>query len=33
MLPNWEYFCFYPMSKRRAVDQNWYALDFKNAAS
>lgn len=28
VLPNWEYFCFYPMSKRRAVEQNWYALDF-----
>jgi peroxiredoxin len=26
-LPPWEYFCFYPMSKRRAVGQNWYALD------
>ncbi len=21
-------FCFYPMSKRRAADHNWYALDF-----
>jgi chlorite dismutase len=29
VLPDWEYFCFYPMSKRRAVGQNWYALDFK----
>ena len=29
VLPNWEYFCFYPMSKRRAVEQNWYALDFQ----
>ena len=29
VLPEWEYFCFYPMSKRRAVEQNWYALDFK----
>jgi hydrogen peroxide-dependent heme synthase len=28
VLPEWEYFCFYPMSKRRAVEQNWYALDF-----
>jgi peroxiredoxin len=28
-LPEWEYFCFYPMSKRRAVEQNWYALDFQ----
>ena len=22
-------FCFYPMSKRRAADDNWYALDFE----
>jgi chlorite dismutase len=22
-------FCFYPMSKRRAADHNWYALDFE----
>jgi chlorite dismutase len=29
VLPEWEYFCFYPMSKRRAPEQNWYALDFK----
>ena len=29
VLPEWEYFCFYPMSKRRAVEQNWYALDFQ----
>ena len=28
-LPPWEYFCFYPMSKRRAVEQNWYALEFQ----
>lgn len=27
-LPNWPVLCFYPMSKRRAVGQNWYALDF-----
>jgi len=26
VLPEWEYFCFYPMSKRREVGQNWYAL-------
>lgn len=25
-LPTWEVFCFYPMSKRRQVDQNWYEL-------
>lgn len=29
VLPEWEYFCFYPMSKRRGVGQNWYALDFQ----
>jgi chlorite dismutase len=28
VLPEWEFFCFYPMSKRRAPGQNWYALDF-----
>lgn len=27
-LPDWPVLCFYPMSKRRAVGQNWYALDF-----
>lgn len=27
-LPPWPVLCFYPMSKRRAVGQNWYALDF-----
>lgn len=27
VLPDWEYFCFYPMSKKREVGQNWYALD------
>jgi peroxiredoxin len=26
VLPEWEYFCFYPMSKRREPGQNWYAL-------
>ncbi len=29
VLPDWEYFCFYPMSKRRAVEQNWYALEYQ----
>jgi peroxiredoxin len=29
VLPDWEYFCFYPMSKRREPTQNWYALDFQ----
>lgn len=28
VLPNWEVFCFYPMSKRRNPDQNWYELSF-----
>lgn len=26
MLPTWEVFCFYPMSRRRTPGQNWYAL-------
>jgi peroxiredoxin len=29
VLPEWEYFCFYPMSKRRVPGQNWYALGFE----
>ena len=29
VLPEWEFFCFYPMSKRRGPGQNWYALDFE----
>ena len=29
VLPDWEYFCFYPMSKRREPGQNWYALEFE----
>jgi peroxiredoxin len=29
VLPDWEYFCFYPMSKRRDPEQNWYALPFE----
>lgn len=28
-LADWPVFCFYPMSKRRAAGQNWYALDFQ----
>jgi peroxiredoxin len=28
-LPEWEYFCFYPMNKKREAGQNWYALDFQ----
>ena len=27
-LPEWQVFCFYPMSKRRNVGANWYANDF-----
>ncbi len=27
VLPEWEYYCFYPMSKKREPGQNWYALD------
>jgi chlorite dismutase len=29
VLPEWEYFCFYPMSKKREPGQNWYALDYQ----
>lgn len=28
-MPKWEYFCFYPMSKRRNPEQNWYGTDFE----
>jgi len=27
-MPKWECFCFYPMSKKREPQQNWYATDF-----
>jgi peroxiredoxin len=27
-LPDWPVVCFYPMSKRRSEQQNWYALPF-----
>lgn len=27
-LPDWEVMCFYPMTKRRAGADNWYALDY-----
>ncbi len=27
-LPDWEIMAFYPMSKRRAGQDNWYSLDF-----
>ncbi len=29
VLPPWPVMCFYPMSKRRAEGQNWYALPFE----
>jgi chlorite dismutase len=29
VMPSWPVFCFYPMSKRRAPGQNWYALSFE----
>jgi chlorite dismutase len=28
VLPDWPAICFYPMSKRRLGDDNWYALDY-----
>ncbi len=28
VLPDWPVICFYPMSKRRLGDDNWYALDY-----
>ena len=28
-LPDWPVFCFYPMSKRRGEQRNWYALHFE----
>ncbi|MFW6124871.1 MAG: hydrogen peroxide-dependent heme synthase [Pirellulales bacterium] len=27
-LPSWPVLCFYPMSKKREVGENWYALEF-----
>jgi hydrogen peroxide-dependent heme synthase len=29
-MPDWPVFCFYPMSKRRNENQNWYALSFED---
>jgi chlorite dismutase len=29
VLPPWPVMCFYPMSKRRAEGQNWYAMPFE----
>jgi chlorite dismutase len=28
-MPDWPVFCFYPMSKRRNENQNWYHLDYE----
>jgi chlorite dismutase len=28
-MPDWPIFCFYPMSKRRNVDQNWYSTPYE----
>ncbi|MBL9114750.1 MAG: heme-dependent peroxidase [Verrucomicrobiaceae bacterium] len=28
-MPDWQVFCFYNMSKRRNVEQNWYASDYE----
>lgn len=28
-LPDWPVVCFYPMTKRRSPEQNWYALPFE----
>lgn len=28
-MPDWQVMCFYNMSKRRNVEQNWYASDFE----
>jgi peroxiredoxin len=28
-MPDWPVFCFYPMTKRRGVGQNWYTLPFE----
>ncbi len=29
VLPSWPAICFYPMSKRRSGEDNWYSLDFE----
>lgn len=30
VLPDWPVICFYPMSKRRLGQDNWYSLDFES---
>lgn len=29
VLPDWPALCFYPMSKRRSGEDNWYSLDYE----
>ena len=29
VLPDWPVICFYPMSKRRSGEDNWYSLDYE----
>jgi len=29
VLPDWPAICFYPMSKRRSGEDNWYSLDYE----
>ncbi len=29
-MPDWPVFCFYPMSKRRGEERNWFHLDFES---
>ena len=29
VLPDWPVICFYPMSKRRSGEDNWYSLPFE----
>ena len=29
ILPKWNHVCFYPMDKRREVDDNWYSMEFE----
>lgn len=29
VLPDWPVICFYPMTKRRSGEDNWYSLDFE----
>lgn len=29
VMPDWPAFCFYPMTKRRTGEDNWYSLDYE----